>query len=138
MRRMRFLHPVVVAATLVAGSVLVVSLAAQSGSASPGAAPAGWKVPRTADGKPDLQGVWGNNSVTPMTRPTQWKDKSSLTDAEIEAVAGKIVAAAMKLGATLRSYTPGSLIRCRYELPRATRSPGMTGSYGSRTESQYR
>jgi len=84
MRRMRFLHPVVVAATLVAGSVLVVSLAAQSGSASPGVAPAGWKVPRTADGKPDLQGVWGNNSVTPMTRPTQWKDKSSLTDAEIE------------------------------------------------------
>ncbi|MDP2320263.1 MAG: hypothetical protein Q8O42_13105 [Acidobacteriota bacterium] len=77
---MRYLPPVLVAATLVAGSVLVVSLAAQSG----GAAPAGWQAPRTADGKPDLQGVWGNNSVTPMTRPTQWKDKASLTDAELE------------------------------------------------------
>ena len=47
-------------------------------------APAGWKVPRTPDGQPDLQGVWGNNSVTPMTRPTQWKDKTVLTDAEVE------------------------------------------------------
>ena len=76
-------HPVIVAAALVLGSLAVVSLAAQSG-ASPGAAPAGWKVPRLADGHPDLQGVWGNNSVTPMTRPTQWKDKAALTDAELE------------------------------------------------------
>src|SRR5688572_33407741 len=43
-----------------------------------------WKVPRTPDGKPDLQGVWSNNSVTPMTRPTQWRDKERLTDAEVE------------------------------------------------------
>ena len=42
-----------------------------------------WKVPRTPDGHPDLQGVWSNNSVTPMTRPTQWKDKERLTDAEV-------------------------------------------------------
>ena len=52
------------------------------------APPAGWKVPRLADGKPDLQGVWGNNSVTPMTRPTQWKDKSELTDAEVDELQG--------------------------------------------------
>ena len=43
-----------------------------------------WKVPRTPDGHPDLQGVWSNNSVTPMTRPSQWKDKERLTDAEVE------------------------------------------------------
>ena len=40
-------------------------------------------MPRTTDGRPDLQGVWGNNSVTPMTRPRQWKDKTTLTDAEL-------------------------------------------------------
>ncbi len=72
---MRNLHAVLVAVTLAAGSLVGVSLTAQ--------APAGWRVPRTPDGHPDLQGVWGNNSVTPMTRPTQWKDKASLTDAEL-------------------------------------------------------
>ena len=76
MRRMKKLHAVLVAVILVAGSLVGVSLTAQ--------APAGWKVPRTPDGRPDLQGVWGNNSVTPMTRPTQWKDKAALTDAELD------------------------------------------------------
>jgi hypothetical protein len=43
-----------------------------------------WKVPRTPDGKPDLQGNWTNNSVTPLQRPPAWKDKKTLTDAELE------------------------------------------------------
>ena len=42
-----------------------------------------------ADGKPDLQGVWSNNSVTPMTRPTQWKSKEFLTDAEVQELRGR-------------------------------------------------
>jgi hypothetical protein len=28
-----------------------------------------WKVPRTPDGQPDLQGFWTNNSYTPLERP---------------------------------------------------------------------
>ena len=71
------------AVTLAAGSLIVASLGAQAPGTAVGVAPTGWKVPRTPDGRPDLQGVWGNNSVTPMTRPTQWKDKASLTDAEL-------------------------------------------------------
>ncbi len=81
---MGHLKAVLAGGALVVGSMLVVSLAAQTGGAAAGAAPAGWKVPRTPDGHPDLQGVWGNNSVTPMTRPTQWKDKAALTDAELD------------------------------------------------------
>ena len=41
-------------------------------------------VPRTPDGKPDLQGNWTNNSVTPLQRPEAWKSKTTLTDAELE------------------------------------------------------
>jgi hypothetical protein len=80
---MRHLLALLAAVSVVAGSLVVVSLGAQSSAPASGAA-AEWKVPRTPDGHPDLQGVWGNNSVTPMTRPRQWKDKASLTDAEVE------------------------------------------------------
>jgi hypothetical protein len=64
-------------AVLVAMGLAAVTVAAQSGSA-------GWSVPRTPDGHPDLQAVWANDSITPLTRPTQWKDKAKLTDKEVE------------------------------------------------------
>jgi hypothetical protein len=81
---MRRLPAVLAAVTLVLGALAVIALGAQSKSPSTTESPTGWKVPRTADGHANLEGVWGNNSVTPMTRPRQWKDKSSLTDAEVE------------------------------------------------------
>ena len=68
--------------------LVAVSLVAQQ--AGPANAASGWQVPRTSDGHPDLQGVWSNNSVTPMTRPTQWKDKASLTDAEVNEIKGLV------------------------------------------------
>ncbi len=27
-----------------------------------------WRLPRTVDGQPDLQGAWANNTVTPIER----------------------------------------------------------------------
>jgi hypothetical protein len=69
-------------AVVVAVGLAVGSVAAQQ-SAGTGRS-SGWQVPRTPDGKPDLQGVWSNNGITPMARPTQWKDKASLTNAEVE------------------------------------------------------
>ena len=81
---MKTLHALVATVVLVGGSIAAVIVTAQSNGATSDPAATAWKVPRTPDGKPDLQGVWGNNSVTPMTRPRQWKDKTSLTDAEVE------------------------------------------------------
>jgi len=42
-----------------------------------------WVVPRTADGQPDLQGVWDYRTATPLERPTEFKGKEILTDAEV-------------------------------------------------------
>src|SRR5258708_287286 len=45
-------------------------------------APTKWVLARTPDGHPDFQGVWANNTVTPLQRPKQWEGKSRLTEAE--------------------------------------------------------
>jgi hypothetical protein len=44
-----------------------------------------WTVPRTPDGKPDLQGIWTNATITPMERPANLAGKPTLTDAEAKA-----------------------------------------------------
>ena len=59
------------------------TLTAQSAPGTAKAATGKWVVERTADGHPDMQGVWANNTVTPLERPEAWKDKKTLTDAEI-------------------------------------------------------
>ncbi|PYU31502.1 MAG: hypothetical protein DMG31_12105 [Acidobacteria bacterium] len=42
-----------------------------------------WTPPRTPDGQPDLQGVWTNNSVTPLQRPKELAGKEYYTEAEL-------------------------------------------------------
>ncbi|MEY3659850.1 MAG: hypothetical protein RLZZ169_675, partial [Pseudomonadota bacterium] len=46
-------------------------------------------APRTVDGQPDLQGVWANNSTTPLQRPAEFADRASLTDEEFAALAAR-------------------------------------------------
>src|SRR6266404_3684376 len=41
--------------------------------------------PRTPDGKPDLQGIWTNNTVTPLERPKGLGTKEFYTDQELAA-----------------------------------------------------
>src|SRR5689334_3158153 len=40
-------------------------------------------LPRTSDGKPDLSGVWTNNTLTPLERPKNLGAKEFYTDQEI-------------------------------------------------------
>src|SRR5688572_10483081 len=44
-------------------------------------------IPRLADGKPDMQGYWTNQTFTPLERPAEWKDKMTLTAEEAAAYA---------------------------------------------------
>jgi hypothetical protein len=41
-----------------------------------------WVPPRTADGQPDLQGVWTNSTLTPLERPAELSGKAFLSDQE--------------------------------------------------------
>ena len=41
--------------------------------------------PRTADGHPDLQGIWTNATITPIERPAEFAGKPSLSDQEATA-----------------------------------------------------
>ncbi len=78
-------HWATVACALAAGAVVAdtstttVTAQAPAKSATRAAA----AVERTPDGKPDLQGVWANNTVTPLERPKHWEGKATLTDAEV-------------------------------------------------------
>ncbi|MEP7308121.1 MAG: hypothetical protein ABJA98_21675 [Acidobacteriota bacterium] len=42
-----------------------------------------YAVPRNALGQPDFEGVWTNNSITPLQRPAAWAGRTFLTDAEV-------------------------------------------------------
>ena len=48
-------------------------------------------VPRTIDGHPDFQGVWENNTITPVERPDVFGDKQFLTDEDVEFLKQRLV-----------------------------------------------
>ena len=45
-----------------------------------------WTIPRTPDDQPDLQGMWGNKTLTPMERPDAVEGNAFLTDEEMAAI----------------------------------------------------
>jgi hypothetical protein len=64
-------------APLVGQTRPVTAQANESTSAKP------WSPPLTPDGHPDFQGVWVNNSATPLERPKALEGRQFLTDDEV-------------------------------------------------------
>jgi hypothetical protein len=87
---MHFRNLTFLAAAGVALSLLSAQAFAQSINAKPAkTATQTWTAPRTADGHPDLQGVWANNSATPLERPKVLAGRAYLTDEEVAALKKK-------------------------------------------------
>ena len=75
-------HVSIVAMTMCAVLTGAAPAVGQTGSVDS----AGWTVPRTPDGRPDLQGVWANNAATPLERPETLADRGELSDEEVAAL----------------------------------------------------
>jgi hypothetical protein len=71
------------------GLAIVAAVSAQGQAAKSRAA---WSVPRTEDGRPDLQGVWANNNMTPLERPKQFGGRATMSDAELADLKVKVKA----------------------------------------------
>lgn len=68
-------------------SFAVVTMTAHSGESS-----RPYRVPRLADGTPDFQGVWTNQTATPMERATELGQRRAFTDAEAAAISKAAIA----------------------------------------------
>jgi hypothetical protein len=62
----------------------IFAIIALLGAAVGFAQPKGWRAPRTADGHPDLQGIWTNATLTPLERPANLAGKEVLSEEEAE------------------------------------------------------
>ena len=77
--------------SIIALALAIVPAAGQTTKETPKAKTAAvvkgtWNPPRTPDGQPDLQGVWTNNTVTPLQRPKEFAGKEFYTQAELAAI----------------------------------------------------
>ena len=70
-------------ARLLVSIALLALPAARFLAQAPQGAPLPTTITRTADGRPDLQGVWVNNSATPLERPKELEGRPFLTDEEV-------------------------------------------------------
>src|SRR5262247_3414031 len=60
-----------------------IALLLVTGSALSGQAKKPWTPQRTADGHPDLQGIWDYRSATPLQRPARFAGREFLTPDEV-------------------------------------------------------
>src|SRR2546421_8953117 len=71
-------------AVIAAALLTPAPVAGQSASSAPktNVAAETWTLPRTPDGRPDLQGVWDYRTITPLERPKELGTKAFFTAEE--------------------------------------------------------
>src|SRR5580692_5329411 len=82
-RNLIFVTGIAFLLTLPSGQATAQSAAAKSTKTTT------WTPPRTPDGHPDFQGVWANNSATPLERPKIMEGRAYLTEQEVAALKKK-------------------------------------------------
>jgi hypothetical protein len=85
---------------------VVTALAGATVAGQPTSAANRWTPSRTPDGRPDLQGIWTNATITPFERPASLRDRAFLTEAEAEALEQQ---AASRRGAEDARPRPGDV-----------------------------
>jgi hypothetical protein len=122
-----------VALTLVLILVIVAPVRAQTPATSK--APANgktWTPPRTPDGKPDLQGIWSNATLTPLERPKGLAAKEFYSDQEFRELARRIKAGDVgeeaDLGAAAEQTLRYDLSLYGFDLTKATFASTMRTS----------
>ena len=114
------------AAVVIAVLAALALAAVESGAQEPAA---GWTAPRTADGQPDLQGIWSNNTATPLERPTAFAGKESLTNEELADLQER--AAALRDSEQAGNLLGDLLIQQVLEDPDFKEFDAGTGNYNS-------
>jgi hypothetical protein len=87
-------------------AMMWVGLASIPTAQTPAGATGGGAVPRTADGRPDLQGVWDFRTITPLERPRELSERDVLTN--VEAAELEAQTAARRVDQAPRAGDPGT------------------------------
>jgi hypothetical protein len=84
---------IVLAVLMLAGATMVAQSSKATATSTKSARPGSTKsaVPHGPDGHPDLQGTWDFAQLTPLERPSEFKDKDSVTEEEAEEFAQRRV-----------------------------------------------
>lgn len=80
-----------------------------------------YRVPRTPDGHPDLQGFWTNASFTPLERPETLGEKAFYTDEELDA----LIQAGVARG--FEQTEPGTVADVHYDFSQFGLTRGQDG-----------